>query len=433
MKHSSSMPGFSIHLLALIYAAFVASKVLFVFTQSGSATTPIDEILTVLMLPFAGVAIQRYWRRIWVLPTFFGIYAILGLISAYVSPFKGVSQPLAAIVDVVLDAKFAVLVLAGYFAFRRSGKPSVAFYQLCLVIVLFALVNLIFVVRDIFSTGTGIWGQLLAHRLGFWQPSGMFYSHVESTWLTMLGMLCAGYLAVRKKQYLWTLTFFALLIAVLAHFSVKEIIVSVSVVGLYFLHQKGQYRKAIAVLLVVPITIFLLAVTPVGSVIASQFSRYTGGESDSYARVALTNTSYRIAIDEFPLGSGAGTFASAPSYKFGYSDVYSAYGIDGLNGLSERKPNFITDVFWPKLLGQSGVFGLLSYSVLIGWILIGLYRRYLATRSPESAVCFYVLLSAVVISLASTPFNYESFMVPLAFICAYGLSIQIQPRERLEK
>ena len=86
-------------------------------------------------------------------------------------------------------------------------------------------------------------------------------------------------------------------------------------------------------------------------------------------RTTLMFVGFKILMDYFPLGSGFGTFASYLSGKH-YSNIYELYGISNVMGMTREKYNFISDVFWPYIYGQFGVFGLLIYVKMIFTIFI---------------------------------------------------------------
>lgn len=82
------------------------------------------------------------------------------------------------------------------------------------------------------------------------------------------------------------------------------------------------------------------------------------------ARGALYRTSFQIAGDYFPLGTGFGTFATDFSRRI-YSPVYYQYSINNVWGLSQENSSFIADTTWPAILGETGIIGLILYSFFI--------------------------------------------------------------------
>ena len=111
-------------------------------------------------------------------------------------------------------------------------------------------------------------------------------------------------------------------------------------------------------------------------------------------RVALYVVGFQILMDFFPLGSGLGTFASHLSGRY-YSNVYALYGIDNIWGMTRSNYNFISDIFWPYIYGQFGVFGVLIYLKL----LIGIFCRQFRAGIPDAsriamvAVWIYALIA----------------------------------------
>ena len=92
-----------------------------------------------------------------------------------------------------------------------------------------------------------------------------------------------------------------------------------------------------------------------------------GSANQTPARIALYQGSLEIARDHFPLGVGLGRYGSWIS-RIHYSDVYRQYGLDRVYGLSPANPQFITDTFWPQILGETGVVGLAAYAAFLGWV-----------------------------------------------------------------
>lgn len=125
-------------------------------------------------------------------------------------------------------------------------------------------------------------------------------------------------------------------------------------------------------------------------------------------RVVLYLASADIAADHFPLGAGLGRYGS-PMSRIQFSPLYSEYGLDRIWGLTPQMDAFVTDTFWPHLLGETGVFGLAAYLVFMSALLVGLWRAAHAPLDPYlRAFClaaWMVFLHALVESLASSMFE----------------------------
>ena len=106
-------------------------------------------------------------------------------------------------------------------------------------------------------------------------------------------------------------------------------------------------------------------------------------------RTTLMIVGFTIIKDYFPLGSGLGTFASYISGRY-YSNIYDLYGISNVMGMTREKYNFISDVFWPYIYGQFGVFGFLIYLKLIFDIFIRQYRADISNGSRLATVVVWI-------------------------------------------
>ena len=107
------------------------------------------------------------------------------------------------------------------------------------------------------------------------------------------------------------------------------------------------------------------------------------------ARVALHVVGIRVLADYFPLGSGFGTFGSYLSGEY-YSNIYALYGIDRVWGMSKNFYSFISDVFWPYIYGQFGLFGLLIYGKIILDIFFRQFRSGIADSSRIAMVTVWI-------------------------------------------
>ena len=92
-----------------------------------------------------------------------------------------------------------------------------------------------------------------------------------------------------------------------------------------------------------------------GALAISQVMEYFN--NPDWARNVLTMNSLNIAKDNFPIGTGFGTYASWVSGE-SYSNIYYDYNISTTWGISPDFYEFIADTFWPMIIGQFGVLGL---------------------------------------------------------------------------
>jgi hypothetical protein len=156
------------------------------------------------------------------------------------------------------------------------------------------------------------------------------------------------------------------------------------------------------------------------------------GENER-ARFALYRGSVEIARDELPLGGGLGRYGSWMSREH-YSPLYFQYGLSNLRGLKPENPAAATDTFWPQILGELGVIGLIGYAafiVTLGWML---WRENGREGEPDLRIlrlaAGMVLAQALVESAASSMFHSPSRMYLVVLVIGIVASIAWrQPRQ----
>lgn len=142
--------------------------------------------------------------------------------------------------------------------------------------------------------------------------------------------------------------------------------------------------------------------------------------SDDVARAALMQTSFDIAFDYFPLGTGFGSYASYMSSVF-YSDVYFDYGLSTIWGLSydPTGSGFISDTFWPMVIGQSGFLGLFAYVLT----LVIIVRRINALR-PCSRLLYASALCGILYLLVQSTAS-AAFVGPNAIPIGFWIGMMV--------
>jgi len=132
--------------------------------------------------------------------------------------------------------------------------------------------------------------------------------------------------------------------------------------------------------------------------------QYTNGNP----RLLLYQTSVDLSVKDFPVGAGLGRFGS-PMSRIEYSPVYAEYGLDRIWGLTPAYEAYITDTFWPHILGEIGVFGLGAYIVFLGALGVALWQGTRRVSAPILlAFClgaWMVFINALVESVASSMFE----------------------------
>lgn len=135
-----------------------------------------------------------------------------------------------------------------------------------------------------------------------------------------------------------------------------------------------------------------------------------------WARNVLTMNSLNIAKDNFPMGTGFGTYASWASGE-SYSNIYYDYNISTTWGISPDFYEFIADTFWPMIIGQFGVLGLGIYI----YILLRIYKNIINNDNLD----YYfgqilALLYLIILSIAEASFSGPIVVVYMALIAVLG-------------
>jgi len=116
------------------------------------------------------------------------------------------------------------------------------------------------------------------------------------------------------------------------------------------------------------------------------------------ARNVLYMTSYTLLDEYFPWGAGLGRFGSWMS-QIHYSPIYRKYGLSGTYGIEQKNPKYITDTFWPAIIGETGFMGLIFYLWICFRITRMLYRRVKRTSASFEKAFFLGTLMVFIESL----------------------------------
>ena len=139
--------------------------------------------------------------------------------------------------------------------------------------------------------------------------------------------------------------------------------------------------------------------------------------SDDIARGVLLETSIKIANDHFPFGAGFATFGSYFS-AVNYSPIYLKYNIHNIHGLTKENPTFLSDSFWPMLVGQLGYIGTSFYLICIILLLIKIQKNYSFENKYE-----YIAKISVLAYLMISSTSESAFVNPMAISLALILGI----------
>ena len=343
------------------------------------------------------------------------------------------SRTLAFLVDSFVDIKLFAIVCAIVLAIKRDRIGKLLIWVLQFLI-LFALINSLFVFHDLLSSRS-IHGYDIEHRFGINIPVGLLDHKLKSAQFQLFGATSALALSLiqpsRHRLYLSLGLFMSA--TVVLHASAKEIFALIAVLLLFFLSagRMGVAAKTFyAASLVSLVLALLLFESPIQSAINDRFTTFLGEDSTQTVRVASYIGSLSLAQEYFPFGSGAATFASKGSRDLAYSPYYYELGIYLLHGGSPEEPSYLLDTFWPKVLGQAGLAGLVFFALTMILAASWSVRDFRASKSGLDFAAAAIIVSMLIFSLATPAYTHDHAVLPTAVSFAFVVSKARQVRQQ---
>lgn len=376
-------------------------------TYIGFAYT--DELITCCIVVAAVFRVVQDWSKRTLRLRFLSLVATFSLVAlaalgVFSNFFWGINQNGSDIlIDMFTCLKFPVVLLCSLFLFQNNGHDLLWWMErlvkpLIVAMFLFAVANLFF--------GFGM-GQ--ESRFGL-RASFMFIcGHPSYLVLTCVGIVLVLVRDMRKNAPYIVLA----LLVIVASLRSKAFVFAAITPAVLFVMRGGRRINALHVLVCVAAAVLIGW---------EQFIGYY--QADDSARAELTRAAIEIAGDHFPIGTGFATFASSMSATGGfYSPLYYQYKLNEVWGLYPDNPAFLSDTFWPIVLGQFGVSGFVLY--LIAMLSIGIlaFREGVSSK-PSVVLCFGYLL------IAST--SETSFFNPMAVYLAMTLGILVASEQSQE-
>ena len=253
---------------------------------------------------------------------------------------------------------------------------------------------------------------VVSYRFGILSVSSLFLHPGKFGWFMLLCFIIRlsknynnSMNTNTKKKNFWMIID---LIFALLSFRTKVIIGFLAVFVAYELLFKAKNFIS-ALKKIYPIIIFVLVIGFVfKGVLFETYNLYFTDKYGVSARQSLNETSLKIAKDKFPFGVGFGKYASWYSI-IEYSDVYYAYSINDVYGLTPDDPWYATDVFWPAIIGETGFLGL---SIFIIMLLCVLKKLFIYIKKYKNKcniflqlTAFLLLIQTIIESFGEASFN----------------------------
>lgn len=359
-----------------------------------------DEILALLLFPTIILKCLKYPRKdilkvkksVLFIILLFSIIVTCGLYSNFFFKFQPANIVFS---DLILILKFPLVYLLGKIwlddnFFKTYSKQILSHIKFIIfLLIILTIGNYAF---NIFEGAT---------RYGI-KSNQLFYSHPTFLVASCVFLMALITIVDTKKSKLW-LAF--LLIIIISTLRIKAIGFAAISILIYLVISKSKKKISITKTGIILCLAFLIAYN---QIVFYYFS------SDEAARSALTKTSIQIAYDYFPIGTGFATFGSYFS-SVSYSKVYYIYNIYNVYGLQNGNSNFISDTFWPMIIGQFGIIGLICYLLFIYQIFKNIQREY-DKNNKNIYLAKILCLSYLVISSTAEATFVNTISIPLALI-----------------
>lgn len=332
------------------------------------------------------------------------VLIILGLIPNIIYKYQSIGY---VVMDIVLFLKFFFVVgLSGYLFKNEifnenNNKKLMKHMRFIILVLLFAtIINYLFKVWPNSNVRFGI----MTNQIFFGHPTKLS---------AVLFFLLAFYNLVRKgKSDIFYLFIYIMIFTTLRMKALLAL--GLSLIIMFYVKNKNNKIN------VRNLAIMGLIACAIGF---STFKFYF--MSDGFARTELLRTSFKIASDYFPLGTGFGTFGSWPS-GVSYSPIYYMYGVNNVWGITPYDYSAIADSFWPTVLGQFGYIGLLLYIIIIGKIFSNIQKEYNSNYKYVYCSKLIAYLYLLVSSTSESAF-FNPLAIPLGIII--GLNFLSQKKE----
>jgi hypothetical protein len=210
------------------------------------------------------------------------------------------------------------------------------------------------------------------------QPITSFFVHPGyfGTSLALAGIAVLAYQLCFKATPFSRALLIGTVIGAVLTFRRKVLIGMIAGGGLLWL--RVHPAKVIATAVVAIPIVLILTAEAITETLRFTYAEYLVNP-DAVARIRLIFDAPAVALAHFPFGAGFGRFGSAIARQ-NYSPEYYDLGYPQVWGLGPTAENgkFLTDTFWPAIVGEAGFLGFIFYAggiVAIGVMFLRMTRR----------------------------------------------------------
>ena len=314
------------------------------------------------------------------------VLLILGLFGN--SIFKYQTNKFAILLDVINNYKI-IIICFGFYHLLNKINSKIILKKMSFLAKTFIYVSFFCSIISIFFD-IGMRGQM---RFGIWGFNFIYdYAHIFSMMLlTMLIILSSTENDQKLKYYV----FISVIELILTLKGISFVCAFVLLYLSYFPIKKKR------------ISIWSMALFIIASLILGRYQINTYFRSNS-PRLVLIIRSAQIFIKHFPLGTGFGTFGSSVAASY-YSDLYRRYGVNQYWGMTEYDTRFLNDNYWPMIVAQFNILGLILVCSLL--LILFKYLQKVNIHSNTRAILLSAISYTLVASLGTSIYTTSSTII----------------------
>ena len=387
----------------------------------------IDEMLMVATLVRIAVLIARRDTAWLKLKDFAWALAFVGAgLASSLLHWRGGG---VAILGMFLASKFFIFLLLGLSVRWKDGDADrMLAWCIPLTIIILATGMFGFVFPGVYEHYFASLEGDVSYERGGLNPFALpFVNPGLYGWLMAVMLLGAVTLSIEKRRAGASMTIVGAAIGVLASLRRRPLLGIPLAIGSALSQLNRRQIAAIAVAATVcAAALAVYARDLIDIVVQDTVSSYLDPLSrDRTARAALTAGGVTLAVQEFPLGAGFGTYGGYVSQRY-YSPLYDQLGLSTIYGLAPESPYYLQDTYWPHLLGETGVIGAVAMLLFLTatWRRLRKIRTTTLSASQRMIAMFaaMVLVEGVVESIAGPVFEYSL----QAFVLAMPIAIALR-------
>ena len=328
----------------------------------------------------------------------------LAVITVYIIVFNYLFSevPLA---QYVLGVLFSyIFLIVSLISYNISIQPKYG-YRLLKMISFSILILFLHTLILVYQSGSS-----LRWESGLFRESGAMAS--------LLNIAIIIFLYLHKELGFKKFLFYALLTSLFVIMTtIKKAIVGLGIIWMLYIMFQNTFNKKIKLTILACLTLSIGFVQLGDEIIFNlQENQYYLNRVgyEKHVRLGMYIASINIMLDNFPLGSGYGTFGSLASISNGwYSPLYDLYGVSNIGTNQYQNVleghHTLLDTFWPHVLAEMGALGTIFFITLFVYPAIYFYRngKKIGDNSRNTTIFYLLATYLLMINDGLTLFNPE--------------------------